>query len=40
MPTIQGPITFKAGKELPDKFKKSMKDSKQGIPFKLKKKRG
>ncbi len=35
MPTIQGPITFKQGKELPDKFKESVKENKVNhLPFK------
>ncbi len=40
IPTIKGPITFKAGKELPDKFKESLKkEKKEHLPFKLGKKK-
>ena len=33
IPTIKGPITFKQGEELPEKFKKSLKESGQHLPF-------
>ena len=35
IPTIEGPITFKAGEELPEKFKESLKKEKKiHLPFK------
>ena len=38
IPTIKGPITFKAGKDLPEKFKESLKKEKiDHLPFKMKK---
>lgn len=40
MPTIQGPITFKAGKEVPEKFKESMKEANVKMPFKEVKEKG
>ena len=38
--TIKGPITFSKGKDLPEKFKESLKKEKiEHLPFKMKKQR-
>ena len=39
MTVIQGPITFKAGEEVPEAFKQSLKDSNIKGPFKEVKKK-